>query len=252
MSLRELTGNLKTFKHSGDMGDIVFSIPTVRALGGGVLYLDPDGGQESGVVSRMCIEVINGEAKARTKLNLESINSLRPFLELQDGIQAVKTWQRQSVDHDLDTFRDHDRFQNLCVSHLSAFGLSHDFASGKWLTFPTKRQLPKPYVIARSARYHGNYVWWAHTLRKVKDHVVFIGYPKEHEIFEYTFGYAIPYYPTPTIMDLVETINSCERLLCNQGLPHAIAEGLSHPLVCEVFRPSPAAVFNGKPSSVYV
>ena len=59
MRIRELTANLmKTFKHSGDMGDIVFSIPTVRALGGGVLYLDPDGGQESRVVSSMCFEVI--------------------------------------------------------------------------------------------------------------------------------------------------------------------------------------------------
>lgn len=34
----------KTFKHSGDLGDIIFALPAVRALGGGILYLDPDGG----------------------------------------------------------------------------------------------------------------------------------------------------------------------------------------------------------------
>jgi hypothetical protein len=29
----------KTFLHSGSLGDIVYSLPTIQALGGGVLYI---------------------------------------------------------------------------------------------------------------------------------------------------------------------------------------------------------------------
>ena len=57
---------MKTFKHSGDMGDIIFSLPTIRALGGGVLYLDPRGGQKESTVSWKNFE--------NTKLTPESIS----------------------------------------------------------------------------------------------------------------------------------------------------------------------------------
>ena len=31
---------MNTFRHSGKLGDIVYSLPAVRALGGGLMYLD--------------------------------------------------------------------------------------------------------------------------------------------------------------------------------------------------------------------
>ena len=34
----------KTFLHSGSAGDIVMSLPTIKAMGGGVLLLDIAGG----------------------------------------------------------------------------------------------------------------------------------------------------------------------------------------------------------------
>ncbi|CAN5598580.1 hypothetical protein BH10PLA1_BH10PLA1_05760 [soil metagenome] len=40
----------KTFKHSGDMGDVILSLPAVRALGGGVIYLDPSGGEREPIL----------------------------------------------------------------------------------------------------------------------------------------------------------------------------------------------------------
>ena len=35
-----LMSDIKTFKHSGNLGDIVYSLPTIIALGGGILYLN--------------------------------------------------------------------------------------------------------------------------------------------------------------------------------------------------------------------
>lgn len=234
---------MKTFKHSGDMGDIIFSLPTIAALNGGLLYLDPDGGESS--------PLVKWADQTRTKFNQKLIEQLTPFLELQDGVIKVLPWEGQLVDYDLDKFRQHIRFNNLSISHLEAFGLDHAYANLSWLKFPTKRVLPKPLLISRSARYHGNDAFWIGLLPKIKSRALFIGYPKEHDIFEYTFGHKIEYYPTPTILDLIETIYSSEQIFCNQGFSHAIAEGLAHPLVCEVERLYPAAIFQNKSSSQY-
>ena len=235
---------MKTFKHSGDMGDIIFSLPTIAALGGGVLYLDPDGGESSPLVKWADV--------TRTKLNQTLIEQLTPFLEAQSGIVKVLPWHGQPVDYDLDNFRQHIRFNNLARSHLEAFSLPHEQINEPWLNFPNKRLLPKPFLISRSARYHGNDAFWIGLLPKIKEQALYVGYPKEHEIFEYTFGRKIEYYPTPTLLDLIETINSSQQIFCNVGLSHAIAEGLGHPLICEVERIYPGAVFKGKKTSQYV
>ncbi len=243
-ALNQPSHGLATFKHSGDLGDIVFSIPTIQALGGGTLFLDPQGGLTSPLVKW-------GE-KEKTKLNLGSINSITPFLELQDSIKQVRIWNGESVDYDLDLFRKHIKFNNLSISHLSAFGLSSKFARNKWLRCPTKRVLPKPFLISRSVRYISNYSFWESNLPKFIKDSLFIGFKKDHEIFEYTFNVSIDYYETPTISDLAETINSCEKIYCNAGLPHAIAEGLHKELVCEIDRVHPNVIFKKKLSSTYV
>ncbi len=235
---------LAKFKHSGDLGDIVFSLPAIQALGGGTLYLDPQGGLSS--------PLVKWANKEKTKLNLTSIKSIAPFLEIQDCIKKVRIWDGEPVDYDLDLFRKHIKFNNLSVSHLSAFGLNKNLARKKWLTFPTKRQLPKPYLIARSVRYIGNYSFWESSLPKLAKESVFIGFKKDYEIFQYTFDINIDYYETPTILDLAETINSCERIYCNAGLPHAIAEGLHKELVCEIDRVYSNVLFKDKLSSTYV
>ena len=62
---------MKTFKHSGDLGDIILSLPAVSSMGGGVLYLDPQGGEREDLVS--------WATYTRTKLSEEAILSLKRF-----------------------------------------------------------------------------------------------------------------------------------------------------------------------------
>ncbi len=238
---------MKTFKHSGDMGDIIFSIPTIKRLAGdadGVLYLDPDGGFTS--------TLVKWADRTRTKLNKNTIDQIKYFLEQQSGIKEVKYWQGEIVDYDLDEFRKHIKYNNLAISHLAAFNLDHNQVNQQWLTCQAKRPLPKPIVVTRSVRYHGHFSFWEHALPKIKNNAIFVGLPKEYEIFTYTFGHELEYYPTPTIQDLIETVYSCEIIYCNQGLPHALAEGFHKNLVCEVYRVYPAAVFKNKKTSQYV
>ena len=99
------------------------------------------------------------------------------------------------------------------------------------------------FVINRSVRSHGNHCWWEWNLPNLKDKCVFVGLPKEHEIFEYTFGHAIRYLPTPDIMTLARVIAGCELFIGNASLPHALAEAMKKKLICEVDRVCPCTIF---------
>jgi hypothetical protein len=141
----------RLFKHSGDLGDIIFSLPTIRALGGGLLYLDPNGGEASPFVDWagktgtnlvLHLDEHRNEGtpvnqlpgRTRTNLTTESIESLRPLLLQQEYIVDVQLWYGETVDHDLDAFRRHNRFNNLSDAHLAAFELPFAERDRAWLT----------------------------------------------------------------------------------------------------------------------
>jgi hypothetical protein len=232
---------MKTFKHSGDMGDIIFSLPTIRALGGGVLYLDPKGGEGS--------DLIRTEKGNRTKLNSKSIESLKPLLELQQYIDCVKEWSGEPVDHNLDSFRNFIMFNNLADSHLRAFNFDLSHRDSRWISLGRNAIEPKSYyVFSRSCRYQGNHGYWGDLVRnftetgKIKD-TIFVGHKKEHELFEFTFDTKVNYVETKSMLDVAEVLSRAKRLYCNQSVIHAIGEGMKMFLTQEVYRPYPATVF---------
>ena len=227
---------MNTFKHSGDLGDIIFALPTVRALGGGVLYLDPNGGESD--------PLVKWPNFTRTKLNRQSIEFIRPLLLEQDYISDVRFWQGEPVQYNLDKFRQHIRFNNLADSHLAAFNLPLTNRDQAWINPSNPIVLPgRPLVASRSLRYQGNHDYWQQLAFQLVKDGVFLGLPRDHEIFEYTFDIEIPHVPTPDSLSMAEIIAGATLFVCNQGLPHAIAEGMKKRLVVEVFRPYPAVVF---------
>jgi hypothetical protein len=243
---------MSTFKHSGDLGDIIFSLPTIRALGGGVLYLDPNGGKDEPLVK-------GTDQGDRTKLNMGSILSIAPVLKAQPYIEDVRVWEGETVDYNLDKFREHvtASSHNLADSHLDAFRLDKKERDSIWITnIPERKFLGKNKIIARSCRYQGNHAWWAgfcYSERKsggippniywLPNHL-FLGHKIEHELFEYTFNVRIDYIKTPTLMDAAQIITGADNVFCNQNVLHAIAEGMKKPLVQEVFRLYPATLFH--------
>ncbi len=218
------------------MGDIIFSLPAIRALGGGVLYLDPEGGERR--------PLVKWPARTRTRLNAQAIESLKPFLSQQPYLTDVRLWQGETVDHDLDEFRSHNRYQNISDAHLAALGLPFEQRDTAWLTVPDPILIPKrPIVISRSVRWQGNHEFWEQILPQIKDQCVFVGWPKEHEIFEYTYGQKVPWHETPDVLTLARVIAGCRDFFGNAGLAHALAEGMKKRLTCEVYRAGPGIIF---------
>jgi len=219
------------------MGDLIFGLPVLKHFGTGTLYLDPKGGEGTLTGAK--------PSRGKTKFNSETIQTLKPLLESQYYIKEVKEWNGEEIDYNLDLFRHHVKFNNLTLSHLEAFGIDHKFAEWRWLDAPEKIQLPegKTVVISRSVRYQGNHFFWEDKAQWLSENAVFVGLPFDHKVWEYTFEREIEYIKTPTLVELANVIGAADIFMGNQGLPHAIAEGMKKHLINEVDKTYPAAVF---------
>lgn len=220
--------NMKTFKHSGDMGDIIYSLPTIRGLGGGILYLDPMGGNTD-------MYVINQSIDRRTKLNNNSIDFLIPLLKLQSYITDIRYWSGETVDYNLDEFRQkfsdskkRNKNNNLADLHLEHFGLQFSEVEKPWITVDEGIKLDRKILISRTPRYQSNYGFLNANKFFLANNAIFVGLPKEHEYFEWTFDIKIPYHKTNNSLELARAIQGSEIFIGNGSLPLAIAIGLGH------------------------
>ena len=236
----------RTLKHSGDLGDIIFSLPTVRALGGGILYLDPAGGKTEPHVRITCFP------ERGTRLTATSIEWLKPLLLLQEYITDVRYWSGEAVDYNLDIFRSYSRQENLADSHLAAFRLPSSLRDTAWLKVDQPQAMEGfRQVISRTMRKHGNDQFWEAFLREHQRECLFVGLEPEHEEFERRFGVSIRYYPTPTALDLARVIAGCSQFVGNPSFANAVAEGLKQNKILEVYRDAPNEIFV-RPGAQYI
>lgn len=238
---------MNVFKHSGDLGDIIYSLPTIRALGGGILYLDPKGGGHEEYIKRQCPE-------GKTKLDASKIDFIKPILEAQPYIEEVRHWNGESYTHNLDEFRivfgsptRRSPTANLADCHLQRFDLPFSETDKPWLTVDGEIIISRPVVINRSPRVQGGYGRLNAMKMDLQRDAAFIGLPKEHEYFEWTFGITVPYYPTSNVMDLAKVIKGSKLFIGNSSFPLALAIAMGHPKIFQEVDPkAPTTVFQNK------
>jgi len=244
---------MKTFKHSGDLGDIIYSLPAVRKLGGGVLLLDITGGADEPICRQQCID-------ERTKFNRDGFEFIAPLLRDQEYLKDVAVWNGEAVDYNLNRFRQklidpnaRSKTRNLLDLYLDAFGLPvHDPDEG-WLTCGEPIHLDRKVAVSRSPRMQSNFPWFVVRKRYFRDQGVFIGLPKEHELFEYTFDTTIPHHPTKDALEMARVISGCELFVGNSTFALAVAIALGHVSIVQELEPHfPTTHFEGKTNMKYI
>lgn len=244
---------MKTFKHSGDLGDIIYSLPTIKNLGGGILYLDITGGSDEPACKAQCM---NG----KTKFNETSYSFIKPLLAAQSYLHDIRIFNGEKIDYNLNLFRhkfadpnSRSKTKNLLDLHLDAFNLPKWDANQGWLEVLNPIALEKRTIVSRSPRMQANYPWFEVNKFKFRDKAIFVGLPKEHEIFEYTFDIKIPYHPVSDALELARVIAGCKAFAANSTFTLAVAIGLGNvPIVQEVEPHFPTTVFEGKTNMNYV
>jgi hypothetical protein len=219
---------MRWFGHSGDLGDAVYALPTVRAAGGGVLYLYHQPGK-----------TWHGMDADRAA-SLRSLLIVQPYVD--DVIFCPDGHPPGATDHDLNGFRDHGRpGRNLADMHLATHGLGPEHRDALWLV--VDRPVTETAVVfARSARCRNESFPWRRVWEAYRGMAGFVGTAHEHEDFCRSVG-AVPLIPTANLLDVARVIAGSRLFVGNQSCPAAIAEGLKWPMVLEVYPPLPNCCF---------
>lgn len=219
------------FHHGGDFGDVIYALPTIQALGGGVLFLSPDNRHPY-------------PQKPRGDISSAWVDNIKPLLDQQPYIwQALHTgWLPFSVDFDLNAFRDYyrtanpDNWRSILQLHLRRFGMTYDERK-PWLRVDRPHVVPgRPIVVNRTQRYQNDQFPWGDLVDRYGDKMIFVGATHEHELFKgFSPHKPVPRLETGNMLDLARVIAGAKVFIGNQSSPMAIALGLGKNLIQEVW-----------------
>lgn len=215
----------RSFIHSGDYGDLIYALPTIKALGGGNLILNPN---------------LPKHAQHRMK-----ISNLLELLTMQDYIGNVY-WDVDNPNTcPLNEFRTamRGRVRNIaevCLDMYPETAGHYDCLTAPWITVDDPIR-EKQVVFNRSLRYHGSDALWR-KLRQNYPQAIFLGTEEEHLDFRTKFG-PIEWIPTGTLFEAARWIAGAKLFCGNQSALAAIAEGVKVKMILEVCDKCPNCLF---------
>lgn len=214
--------------HTGDLGDVIYALPTVRALarehGPVRLILTPGHGTRE----------LMGERRAQLIL---------PLLRWQPYIEQAD-WHPTPLGFSLSAWRPHYHpAKNLADCHCRMFGFTATTeCATPWLTVDRPKWVQAkriyPLIIHRSPRYHGTFDW-ARLIGEYAGEVGMIGAPSEHAAFCAKFG-PVPYVPTQDLLEAAQVIAGADVVAANQSVGAAMAIGMGVPYRMERWYPGEA------------
>lgn len=203
----------RTFWHSGDLGDIIAALPTVRALGGGdfIIGHKPNGQRES--------------------LRGPRFEALAPLLLAQPYIASVRWGDPVPGCIDFSDFR-HCPHDGMNIAYWQAKYVGAVISMEPWLA--VRAPVHGRAVVARSPRYHNPEFPWRTLLPRLVD-PLFIGFPDEHDAFCKAVGWRVEHAPTSTLLETARLIAGARVFVGNQSAPFWIAIGLGTPTIQETW-----------------
>lgn len=214
-------------KHSGNIGDIILSLCTVRQISIKHndkidYYLD-----------------LNGNVGSY--LPLDRANSLIPLLKSQDYINDVFFFNDMiKIDYNLDNFRQlvkMDGSITLSQAHLKANGFNNIDENEKHLFINEQSDVIYDVVCSRTDRYNNPNFDWNIILNDYKNmRICFIGYKNEYENFisKIDSSYKIDYIFTKDLYEVAKIINSSNLFIGNQSSCFTIAQTMRKNIILEV------------------
>ena len=223
---------VKTFKHSGCAGDIIYSLPAVCGLGGGHLYLNTK------MPSTYRAEHRHPDGKVM--LGERTAALLRPLLECQPYVTSTSIHDGEEFDHDLDRFRSsglrYDRV-SLADHYLHLFRDADVDISRPWLHVEPNRSYADAVIVNRTHRYR-NLPSESYSALSSFGRLVFIGLDDEYDDMAQVLP-GIERYVPENFLEAARAIAACKLYVGNQSLMYAMAEGLKVRRVLEAYPKAP-------------
>lgn len=237
----------KTFKHSGTFGDLIYSLPIVKYLGGGEFYLHLD--QINWIGQYYYGSKPNPQHQGR--MTQDDYEFMREFMLAQPYITKFDTLSKSTeISHNL------DRFRPLFVGHPTNYidiysqtfkildpDTQKTIRTEPWLITLNQIQIPgRDVVINRTTRWLPPTLspqWELWRTQGLEDRALFIGLPDEYQFFKEQIGWHIPYYPCKSMNEMAQVIMGASTFIGNQSVALSLAIGLGKEYCCELRRDLP-------------
>jgi hypothetical protein len=209
--------------HTGDLGDIIASLPAVRASGGGeyVIGAPP---LPLGVGSR---ETMKGKR----------FDAIKPLLDAQPYIRDT-VWEETPglISHDMSLIRTSQTMPdtaNIAERYSRWLGLT-DVDYSPWLDVEPSPETAGRVIVIRTGRYHNPTFPWQQVMDRLGDRALFIGLPDEHKSFERYTGHQVEFWETDNLLEAAQLIAGAELTISNSTSLFWVAIGVGAKVIQEV------------------
>jgi hypothetical protein len=239
---------MKSFKHSGTFGDLIYSLSVVKKMGGG--HFDIAIGNIETCVAQYGYRPDEVDPMHKGRFTERDFELLYPLLRRQSYIDTVTQWHPGDTESDVDL----DRFRgvlfrgfegNYVDAYCRTFNLPFDpgVYNETWLEADAKQVAP--IVINRTFRYRcpqGNESWQNVLAQSnIVNNGIFVGTTEEHEDFVKVTGFPVEHYPVKDFKELADIIAGADLFMGNQSAAYSIAMGLGKASVLETIKIKPLA-----------
>jgi hypothetical protein len=228
----------KTFRHGGKIGDVIFSLPTIRELGGGILYLPEK----------------TPDACNNLYSSLKDLLLQQPYIkevrEYPSGYPYMQLAPDIHIDYDLDRARLQPMkgVIHIVKRYMDAFGIDYPGRKEPWLAVSDRPfqyrfwNIETDYVLVNyTARHITNdqlhitsQVNWKRVIESIKLPKYFIGTTEEWMSFREKIGHFIPKLETDDILDAALLVKDAKAVYCNQSSILALAQSLGRDYYLDV------------------
>lgn len=232
----------KIYKHSGTLGDLIYSLQLVKKRGDCYKYEVAIENIER-CVAKYGYRPEDVDPQHKGRFTPRDYEMLVPLLRRQSYIETVGQWHHGDADPDVD-LDDYRRILyrsfegNIIQAYHIAFNEPFTMADMDQPWLEADVETVAPIVVSRSMRYrppNGKEGWQGIIeTGTLEGNSVFVGTPAEHADFEKTFGITIPYRAVNDFLELANIINGADLFVGNQGFAYSMAIGLGKSTVLEI------------------
>lgn len=193
---------------------------------------------------------IKNENDVPVTMNWAVFEAVRPLLLHQEYIEDFLEWDGEKVDYDFDMLRYQETTMYYGSINRWPFYVWPEMScdlSHEWLNIPpgTSEISSGKILINRTERYNNMYISY-NFLRFYGDNVLFVGLPKEHEVFCQQHNLKISRLEAANFLEIAIAMQSCKLFIGNQSALFQMAEGLKINRVLEVCKQMPNVIGCGR------
>jgi len=216
------------FYHSGEIGDILYSLKAIQRVGGH-LYVNRD-------------LLVNVDLK-RQKLvwpnkpfDVNHFNFLSPLINKQSYIKSFQMQTPESIDYNLNDFRktifeyEDINFADLFVKSCN-FNVDKNDGHKPWI-YCDSNYKKRISVIRVKRRNNPNFPWKT-IARTYHSEMLFLGTKQEHEDFTNFVKYDVEHFDNSNLLEISEVINGSSVFIGNCTSLTVCAEALKKNMIYE-------------------